>query len=207
MALDANLYLDEMALAKYCPEKACELCKVTSFDEFLQRLKNGQLKGGTCPHWSSARIEAFRIAVEADDLVQPVPMLDVPRPTESQVLELNDPGPDAPVLVTGNSRSTQSVVLSILSLATGPMRLLTVDVRGHTVDMALIFKEFAADKVNGAFDDFGVDFAAASRIILPGLAAPIVAELESMLGRAIEIGPICAAEIPLHMADDWVGRK
>lgn len=203
MAPNANLYFDEMELGKYCPGEVCELCKVDSFDEFLQRLKSGQLKGGACPHWSSSRIEAFRIAVEANDFVRPVPMLDVPRPTDPGVLELNDPGPDAPVLVTGNSQLTQSVVLSVLSLATGPMRLLTVDVRGHTVDMALIFKEFTAERVRSAFDDFGVDSASASRIILPGLAAGIMPELASLLGRALEIGPICAAEIPLHMADDW----
>jgi len=206
MALNANLYFDEMDLQKYCPGEACELCKVDSFDEFLDRLKSGQIKGGVCPHWSSSRIEAFRIAVEANGFVEPVPMLDVPRPTEPQVLGLNDPGPDAPVLVTGNSELTQSIVLSVLSLATGPMKLLTVDVRGHTVDMALVFKEFTADRVRSAFEEFGVDISAASRIILPGLAAPIVPELTSLLGKAPEVGPICAAEIPLHMADDWLGR-
>ena len=204
MAPDANLYFDEMELGKYCPGEACELCKVDSFDEFVQRLKSGQLNGGICPHWSSSRIEAFRIAVEADGFVQPVPMLDVPRPTDPGVVELNNPGPYAPVLVTGNSELTQSVVLSVLSLATGPMRLLTIDVRGHTVDMALVFKEFTADKVKSAFDDFGVDPAAASRIILPGLAAGISPELESMLGRTPEVGPICAAEIPLHIGNAWV---
>jgi len=203
MAPNANLYFDEMELEKYCPGEACELCKVNSFDEFLDRLKDGRLKGGACPHWSSSKIEAFRIAVEANDFVQPVPMLDGPRPTEPQVLELNDPGPHAPVLVTGNSQLTQSVVLSVLSLATGPMRLLTIDVRGHTVDMAVIFKEFTAERVSSAFHDFGVDSVAASRIILPGLAAPIVPELASLLDRSLEIGPICAAELPLHMADDW----
>ena len=84
------------------------------------------------------------------------------------------------------------------------MRLATVDVRGHTVDMALVFEEFTAERVKSAFVDFGVDSVAPSRIILPGLAAPIAPELTSLFDRKLEIGPICAAEIPLHMGNAWV---
>ena len=204
MAPDANLYFDEMDLAKYCAGETCELCKVDSLDEFVNRLKDGQLKGGSCPHWSGSRIAAFRTAVDAGEVIRPVPMLDTPRPVDPGVVDLNDPGPDAPVLVTGNSEFTQSVILAVLSLAAGPMRLFTIDVRGHTVDMAVIFKEFTAERLAVAFDDFGVDSASPSRIIVPGLVAPIVPEAAALLGRELEIGPICAAEIPLYMGDDWV---
>ena len=210
MTADADLYFDEMDLAKYCTGQGCTLCKVDSFDEFLTRLRDGRLRGGACPHWSESRVAALRLAVDAGDVIGPIPQLDIPRPMEPVepgepgVLELNDAGPHAPLLVTGNSQFTQSVMLAVLALAVSPLRLLTVDVRGHTVDMAVVFKEFTAARVSGAFADCGVDPAAPSRIILPGLAAGIAPELATLFGRPIEIGPICAAEIPLYMGDDWV---
>ena len=206
MAPDADLYLDRMELQRYCEGETCALCKVDSFEEFVARLGDGRLKGGTCPHWSEARIKAFRLAADAGTVIPPVPMLDLPRPVEPGVLELNDPGPEAPLLITGNSQFTQSVMLAVLSYATGPLRLLTVDVRGHTVDMAVVFGEFTVEKVMEALDEFGVDGRAAARVILPGLTGEVASELSARLERECECGPICAAELPLYLGTCWTGE-
>ena len=201
MAIDADLYLEKMDLEKYCGGESCELCHADTFDEFVTRLKKGGQKQGVCPHWPPHRLEAFRIAVKAAEIIPPVPSLEVPRPAATGLLELLPTDDRSPVLVTGSSEFTQAVLLAILSLATAPVKLVSVDTQGHTVDMAMIFQAMTADKVASALSDAGVRPEA--RIILPGLADTLAPDLEKLLQRPVEVGPVCAAELPLYMGDDW----
>ena len=202
MSPDVDLYLKKIELEKYCPAESCEVCKVESFGDFVAKLESGEVKSGACPHWPAGRLEAFRLAVTASDYIQPVPMLDLPRPATAGLIELIS-GDDAPVLVTGNSEFTQAVMLAVLAMATQPLRLLSVDCQGHTVDMAMIFKALTAEKIANAFTDAGLDAARARRVVLPGLASTLAPELEQQLGRAVEVGPICAAELPLFLGEDF----
>ena len=38
---------------------------------------------------------------------------------------------------------------------------------------------------------------------LPGLAEALAAPVSEMLGRPVEVGPICAAELPLFFGRGW----
>lgn len=203
MSPDANLYLDKMELEKYCPKENCELCRVDSFDEFLDRIKKGGLKGGDCPHWPAKRLEAFRQAVTADQVFPSVPSIDTPRPAAPGLMELLETGPASPVLVTGNSEFSQAIMLAVLSLTVSPIKLVSVDTLGHTVDMAMVFKTLTADKIAEALGNAGINVEAGPRIVLPGLAATLAPELSQIVGSEVEVGPICAAELPLYMGDDW----
>jgi hypothetical protein len=44
----------------------------------------------------------------------------------------------------------------------------------------------------------------AGRIILPGLAEDLAAPVSEILHCPIEVGPVCAAELPLFFGADWV---
>jgi hypothetical protein len=199
---NADLYLDGMDLEKYCRGETCELCRVDSFNEFVERIKSGGIKSGDCPHWPPGRVEAFCLAMEAGEILPSVPMLDTPRPAAPGVMELIETGADSPVLVTGNSELTQNLMLALIAMTSTPIKLLSVDCLGHTVDMAMVFKALTAKKISGALKEAGAG-GGNGRIILPGLARSLAAPLESMIGRAVEAGPICAAELPLYMGEDW----
>jgi len=201
MAPDASLYLDRMDLERYCAGETCELCRVDSFEELIDKLKSGRLKGGTCHHWPEWKARAFEAALAAGERMPQVPSLTVPRPTEPGLVELNDAGGGDPLLVTGNSELTQQVMLAVLSWTVSPIRLLMVDTLGHTVDMAMVFGELTADRAAQAMSSLEVSGEA--RIVLPGLAGPIEKELAQRLGRPVETGPLCAAELPLYMGRDW----
>jgi CO dehydrogenase/acetyl-CoA synthase gamma subunit (corrinoid Fe-S protein) len=191
-----------MDLEKYCRGETCELCKADSFDEFVARVKNGGIKSGACPHWPPGRLEGFRLAIEAGYTLPAVPMLDTPRPAAAGVMELIETDASSPVLVTGNSEFTQNLMLALIAMTSTPVKLVSVDCLGHTVDMAMVFKALTADKIAGALKDANISGGTA-RIVLPGLAQSLAAPLETMIGRAVEAGPICAAELPLYMGDDW----
>jgi CO dehydrogenase/acetyl-CoA synthase gamma subunit (corrinoid Fe-S protein) len=204
MPLHADLYLGRIDLARYAGAETCQICRVDSLSELLDRLRSGRLRPGQCPHWPRERVEAFRMAIDAREALPPIPSLDIPLPTEAGLLDLNGPTAGSPVLVTGNSRLTQEVLLAVLSTTTAPMWMLPVDTGGHTVDMSLVYKTLTAEGIADALrgdDSRAHDLA--GRIILPGLAEALAGLVSEMLDRPVEVGPICAAELPLFFARDW----
>ncbi|MBN1347305.1 MAG: hypothetical protein JXQ73_31735 [Phycisphaerae bacterium] len=205
MPLNADLYLDRIDLARYAREETCDVCHVDSMDELVARLRSGRICSGKCPHWPPERVEAFRLALDAGKLLPTIPSLDLPRPAETGLFDLNEPAPDSPLLVTGNSQLTHEVLLAVLATTTAPMWMLSVDTGGNTVDMSLVYKTLTPDAVAAALrEDDRISPASPTRIILPGLAEPIAQPLAQALGRPVETGPICAAELPLFLSSAWL---
>jgi len=204
MPLYADLYLDRVDLARYAASETCRICHVDSLDQLVDRLRSGQICPGQCPHWPPERVAAFHYAIHANEHLPTIPSLDVPRPTDAGLFDLNGPTPDSPVLVTGNSRLTHEVLLAVLSTTTAPMWMLSVDTAGHTVDMAMVYKTLSCEAIASALraDDRPAD-AFTGRIILPGLAAPLAEPLSDLLGRTAKVGPVCAAELPLYFGMTW----
>ena len=204
MPLHASLYLDRIDLASHLGPEACSVCRVGSQEEFLARLRAGRVCAGQCPHWPRERIEAFRIALDAGRILPVIPSLDVPRPAPPGLAGLNGPSAHSPVLVTGNSQLTHEVLLAVLSTTGAPMWMAATDTDGHTVDMAMVYgtltPDAAAAVLRGAAAPAG---GFTGRIVLPGLAGGIAAAVADRLGRPVEVGPVCAAELPLYFGAAW----
>jgi CO dehydrogenase/acetyl-CoA synthase gamma subunit (corrinoid Fe-S protein) len=116
---------------------------------------------------------------------------------------MNDPGPDAPVLVSGNSELTIAVLSAVLATTVSPFWYLVVDADGHTVDMALVYKVMNAERIVNALEQEGLDQKAPeSTIYLPGLAAPLCERVAGLTGRPVVPGPVCAAELPLFFGEE-----
>jgi hypothetical protein len=204
MPIYADLYLDRIDLARHAGGETCEVCHVDSWEELVERLRSGRFCSGQCPHWPRARVEAFLVALDAGNVLPRIPALQVPQPAGAGLMDLNRPTGASPVLVTGNSRLTHEVLLAVLSTTTSPMWVLSIDTGGHTVDMSLVYQTLTPQAVCDAVRD-GQRRADAllGRIILPGLAERFAAPVTEMLGRRVEVGPVCAAELPLYLGPDW----
>jgi acetyl-CoA decarbonylase/synthase complex subunit gamma len=205
MPLEADLYLDRIDLTRHTGTETCQICRVDSLAELVDRLRSGQLRPGRCPHWPRERIEAFRVAVNAGEILPAIPSLAAPRPAEAGLFDMNGPTADSPLLITGNSRLTHDVLLAVLSTTIAPIRMLSVDTGGHTVDMSLVYKTLTPEAIASAIragNSRAQHFA--GRIILPGLAEALAGPLCEMLDRPVEVGPVCAAELPLFFTSDWV---
>ena len=135
-------------------------------------------------------------------LLPQVPSLDLPRPVDPALVELNDPGPGDPVLVTGNSEFTQAVLLAVLSTAQSPFFVLFTDTRGDTLDMAVILESFTPERIRQSLEKENFK-AQGSKLIIPGLAEGLKNDIENMTGWPVEVGPVCAAELPLFFHDSW----
>ena len=118
--LYANLYIDRIDLAPYLTPEDCRGAGVTDRAQLAARLKEGALRPEDCPNLAPGKRAALSLALRAEEILPKVQSLEFPRPLPPALFELNDPGPDAPVLVTGNSEFTLTVLTGLLALTVSP---------------------------------------------------------------------------------------
>jgi CO dehydrogenase/acetyl-CoA synthase gamma subunit (corrinoid Fe-S protein) len=202
--LNANLYVDRIDLARYLTPEEVRLSGAQDARDLADRLKQGTLSLAECPFFSSVKRYALSLALRAAEILPPVQSLELPRPVPSDLFELNNPGPDSPVLLTGNSEFTLTVMTGLLATTVSPFYLLLVDCRGDTVDMAMVFRSFTSQRLSQALDAHRLAGRLAHRrLILPGVLAPLKDELAAYTDWEIQVGPICAAELPLFLGEAW----
>jgi CO dehydrogenase/acetyl-CoA synthase gamma subunit (corrinoid Fe-S protein) len=201
----ADTYLDRIDFLRYLPQTDCAECGAKTCQEFVEDLKRGEKKPTDCPHLSETLYYPFQIALNADNLLPKFPCLTAPRPGQTGLVEINAPDDDTPILISGNHMHTQDVLMSILSTTRSPFFLLFTDTKGNTVDMAVIYKTLTAEQIRTEVLSSGVlEKVSHLDIIIPGLAAAAGDELKSATGWNVIVGPICAAELPLFLADRWL---
>jgi CO dehydrogenase/acetyl-CoA synthase gamma subunit (corrinoid Fe-S protein) len=202
--LYANLYLDRIDIRPYLTPEECRGAGVSDCAMLAARLKAGRIRPEDCPNLSPGKRYALSLALRAQEVLPPVPSLELPRPLPPDLFELNRPGPEAPLLVSGNSEFTLTVLSGLLALTISPFYLLQVDTRGDTADMAMIFRSFTPQRLDQALEAHRLaQRLRQRRLIIPGVLAPLKEELAAYTGWAILPGPICAAELPLFLGDNW----
>jgi len=198
--LDAWLYLDRMDLSRYWPKDA-----PTGWDQFHTRFKQGNITLEECAFLSPSQRHAFEIALESETYLPRIPSITVPQPITPDLFPLNEPGENAIVLVSANNRLTFDLLATIWSHGLTPAYFLLLDCSGHTVDMAMIFKTFTPERLQASLQKSGLETRVKHRrMIAPGLTAPLAKDFEKATGWQIEIGPVCAAEMPLFLGDRWL---
>ena len=115
-----------------------------------------------------------------------------------------EPGPEAPLLVTGNSEFSLAVVTGLLARTVSPFYLLLVDTRGDTVDMAMIYRSYTPQRLDQGVEAHRLAERVRPRqLIIPGVVAPLKEELAAYTGWDIRVGPICVAELPLFLGEAY----
>lgn len=196
--LKTNLYLDRIDLKRYCPDQG-QLVSPASGDS------SGKTCLDTCPLMNARQIRACRLAIDAEAYLPADPPVTDPRPIEPGLIALNEPDENALLLVSANNSITLEVLMAVWSQGVTPAHLLLIDCLGHTVDMAMVFGEFKPDRLAEALAQADMaDKVSHHRMVVPGLTAPLAEEFGRATGWEIEIGPVCAAELPLFLGDRWV---
>ncbi len=203
--MEANLYIDKIELAPYLTAEECRAAGAGSCREFVLALKEGKVRPEDCPALSPAKRYALSLALRAKEILPPVPSLELPRPLPLELYEINEPDAASPVLVTGNSEYTLTVLTGLLALTVSPFYLLTADCRGDTADMAMIYRSFTPQRLDQSLTAHKLaQRVSHRRLIIPGVLAPMREELAGYLsGWEIVPGPICAAELPLFLGEKW----
>jgi CO dehydrogenase/acetyl-CoA synthase gamma subunit (corrinoid Fe-S protein) len=193
-----------MDLLKYFPRKDCGACPEGSCKSFLDNLKGKRANIQDCPWLTPSKRYALDIALRGEEILPKITVMEVPRAGFTGLYELNEPGEKSPVIVTGNSEITEEVIFTIFSLTVSPFYLVFVNSLGDTVDMAMIKGTFTAEIIiKGLKESFGNKGYRSHTIVIPGFSLSIVDILRGFNLYNVQIGPICAAELPLFMGDLW----
>jgi hypothetical protein len=202
---DADLYLESIDYGGYLDARDCARCGATSCRALVEMLRASGGARARLSGLADEKARAVGTALAIERSLPAVPAITTPRPVPPELAELNDPAPGDPVLVTGNSAFTQEVLLAVLATTASPFFVLFADTRGDTLDMAVILESFTADRVVKSFEaERLAERARGSTLVLPGLAAGSRDEIAAATGRPVEVGPVCAAELPLYFGERWV---
>jgi CO dehydrogenase/acetyl-CoA synthase gamma subunit (corrinoid Fe-S protein) len=202
--LKANLYVDRIEIAPYLTPEECRGLGAPDCAQAAARLQEGSLTPEDGRTLSPARRQALSLAVRALEVLPVVQSLELPRPVPPDLFEINEPGPDAPLLVTGNSEFTLAVVTGLLALTVSPFFLLLVDTRGDTVDMSMVYRSFTPQRLDQGLETHRLAHRLSRRqLILPGVVGPLKEELAAYTGWDIRVGPICVAELPLFLGETY----
>jgi len=130
----------------------------------------------------------------------------VPIQMEPGVYEFGEPTPESPLLTTTNFSLTYFSVAGEIEASGVPSWLLVCDSEGMSVLTAWAAGNFDAERIAKDVKRFGVaDKISHRKIIIPGLVAVIMGELEEELGGdwKVLVGPKEAMEIPRYLKEVW----
>ncbi len=124
-----------------------------------------------------------------------------PMQVESKIYEFNNPGPDAPFLVTTNFSLTYFIVASEIESSKMPTYLGIVEAEGLSVLTAWAAGKFVPERIakfvgaSGAAEKLGH-----KEVVIPGMVAQISGELKEELdGWDVVVGPREAADLPAFL--------
>ena len=119
------------------------------------------------------------------------------------IYEINDPGPEDPVLVTTNFSITYFSVANEVESSGNPAWLVVTDAEGMSVHTAWAAGKFDAERIAKDIKRFGVaDKVSNLRVILPGHVAVLSGELEEELPDwTIKVGPREAVDLPSYLKE------
>jgi len=202
--LRADLYEKSIQIDTYVSSSDCRACGFHSREEFLNKLRSGQLKPSHCK-MAKNRFLSLLWAAKPDEILPEVEVLQLPNPGPTGLFPINQPEKNSPILVSGNSKLTGEVLTAVLSTTVSPFWYMVVDTDGHTVDMAMVYEALTAERVVQILAREKADqIAPESTLFLPGFAATIRDNLAEQSGRTVTVGPLCAAELPLFFGKtDW----
>ena len=201
--LRANLYEGKIKIESYISPNDCRACGFFSREEFLEKLRSGRLKPSHCK-MAKMRFLSLLWAVKPNEILPDVEVLQLPSPGPTGLFPINHPKKDSPILVSGNSTITGEVLTAVLSTTLSPFWYLVVDTNGHTVDMAMVYNAMTVERIMQEISRENIDrIAPDSTLFLPGFAAGIRDNLAELSSRSVEVGPVCAAELPIFFGDKY----
>lgn len=125
------------------------------------------------------------------------------------IYEINDPGEEAPLLVTTNFSITYFSIANELEGSGSPGWLIVAEAEGMSVLTAWAAGKFDADVIAKAVKTFGADEKVShQKLIIPGHVAVLSGELEEELpGWEIMVGPREAVDIAGYLKNMWNGAQ
>jgi len=198
--MPANLYLNQIDPCHYWPANATIQC-----ENFLSQLRTGTLSTKEYPFLTTNQLQAFKTVLEAETYLPPIPQLTIPQPVEAGLFPINEPDRNSIVIVSGNNQYTFELLASIWAQGITPAYFLLLDCLGNTVDMAVLYGDFTSGRLLHILKETSLEEKVAHRhLIVPGYTRSLAQDFAKATGWEVEVGPVCAVELPLYLEDRWL---
>ncbi|NLE27594.1 MAG: acetyl-CoA decarbonylase/synthase complex subunit gamma, partial [Clostridiaceae bacterium] len=120
------------------------------------------------------------------------------------IYPINEPGRNAPVLLTVNFSLTYFTLLGYLEASRIPCYLFIADTEGLSVLTAVAGGKLTETLVADSIKEFGVgDLVDHRLLVIPGYAAPLSGKIEDATGWKVLVGPRDAADLPGYLEKEW----
>jgi acetyl-CoA decarbonylase/synthase complex subunit gamma len=128
-----------------------------------------------------------------------------PMTVEEKAYEIGNPDENSPILVSTNYALDYFIVSAAIEEADMPAYLCIKDTEGLGVMAAWTSGKFNGEAIAEFFEKHGMqDKVKHRKLIIPGVAKKLVAELEEELpGWEIILGPLEGSDIPKFLSEEW----
>jgi acetyl-CoA decarbonylase/synthase complex subunit gamma len=128
-----------------------------------------------------------------------------PMTVEEKAYEIGNPDEKSPILISTNYALDYFIVSAAIEEADMPAYLCIKDTEGLGVMAAWTSGKFNGEAIAEFFEKHGMqDKVKHRKLIIPGVAKKLVAELEEELpGWEIILGPLEGSDIPKFLSEEW----
>ncbi len=205
MAVDqemADVYPPEPeGLLEYLPGTDCGRCGCPGCEGFAGAVLARQAPAAACPELGAEEVRVLAATAELD--WAPIPYDVMMEQAPCEIVEINGPGPGAPLVVTGNFRETVRILTEILGRTGSRVFLLPTCTNGYSVDNAVHERMFRAGEVLRAMKETEVERRLERPVmIIPGLASPERNRIRQMTRWEVVVGPESGFLLPLFLLEN-----
>lgn len=195
----AEIYPPEAEdLSEFLPETDCGNCGFASCIEFAEAVLEKESRPNKCPDLDDKFIDMLATIVELNK--DPIPYNIMMEQVPCELIEINSPDKDSPVLITCNFQETVRIMKEILESTSTEAFLLPTHTHGYSVDNAVHEKMFKAMEIWKAIKDNAVE-ARVERptMIIPGLAEKERNSIRQLTRWEVVVGPVSGFLLPLFI--------
>ena len=186
------------AFSEFLPETDCGRCGYGSCMELSEALLGKKISPSECPELDEALADVMAsiLALNKDPIPYNVMMEQVP----CEMVEINHPNEDDPLLITCNFRETVLIMKTILESTNTRAFLLPTFTHGYSVDNAVHERMFKAIEIWKAIKENNVEEKIKKRaLILPGLAESERNAIRQITKWNVRVGPVSGFLTPLFI--------
>jgi CO dehydrogenase/acetyl-CoA synthase gamma subunit (corrinoid Fe-S protein) len=198
----AHVYPPEAEdISELLPETDCGNCGYTSCIEFADAVLEGETNPHKCPDLDGEFADIFAVIVELNK--DPIPYNIMMEQVPCELIEINSPDKDSPLLITCNFQETVRIMKEILESTSTEAFLLPTHTHGYSVDNAVHEKMFKAMEIWKAIKDNSVE-ARVERptMIIPGLAETERNSIRQLTRWEVLVGPVSGFLLPLFILNN-----
>jgi acetyl-CoA decarbonylase/synthase complex subunit gamma len=185
-------------LSEFLPEIDCGECGFSNCVAFAEALILKTTEAGKCTQLDDDVVRLLEATLSLN--TEPIPYNIMMEQAPCNLIEVNAPDENAPLLITCNFEVTVAMIKSIIEATSTKAFLLPTLTNGYSVDNAVHEQMFKAIEVWKAMQENSVsEKVGRTQLIIPGLAQSEKNSIRQLTRWDVQVGPTSGFLIPLYL--------